>query len=259
LARSPERRAHITAELEKAHIDYEIVEGIDGRDIDLHDPQIIGPSVVDSSWFRPGVAGCALSHLRIYQKILADRLDLALVLEDDINVPTDLNDLADSLAEHLVGAEIALLNYDSEELCKMSREGSVDLASSRMLVLPIDVSQPKSSAAYIITREACKRMNDNVLPVRASPDNWGHFYDECVLDRVRCVVPLPVEKNAEFGSTIDYNSQDSLKARILRIVNQHNLQIFQYVIAFRRKRIGRKWTRVSIVDEPFTSKPSRLE
>ena len=41
--------------------------GVDGGDLDLQDPQIIDPSVLDSDWFRPGVAGCAMSHLRVYQ------------------------------------------------------------------------------------------------------------------------------------------------------------------------------------------------
>ncbi len=41
LARSPERRAHIIAELEKSGIDYEFVDGVDGRDLDLHDAQTV--------------------------------------------------------------------------------------------------------------------------------------------------------------------------------------------------------------------------
>ena len=259
LARSPERRAHITAELEKSGIDYEVVEGIDGRDLDLHDPRTIDPSVLNSSWFRPGVAGCALSHLRVHQKMLADGLDQALVLEDDITVPADLGSLADALADHLVGAEVALLNYDSKETCRMSLEGSVHLPSSRMLVLPIDVSQPESGAAYVITREACKRMNDSVLPVRAKADDWDHFYREGVLDRVRCVVPLAVAKNPAFASTMDYYSRGSFKARLIMLITRYDMRLFRQAISYRRQRIWRKFTRVEIVDKPFVDKPSRLD
>lgn len=258
LARSPERRAHITAELGKAGIDYELVEGIDGRDLDLHDPRTIDPSVLNSDWFRPNVAGCALSHLRVHQKILAQGLDRALVLEDDITVPADLSSLADAVAEHLISAEVVLLNYESRETLRMSLKGSVDLPPSRMLLLPIDVSRPKSSAAYIITREACKRMNDSVLPIRASPDNWRHFYTDGVLDRVRCVVPLAVAKDPAFASTIDYYSRKSVKARLNAFVERYNLRLFQQAIAYRRQRIWRNFTQVEIVDEPFVEKPSRL-
>lgn len=259
LARSPERRAHITAELGKYGISHEVVDGVDGRDLDLQDPQIIDPSVLDSDWFRPGVAGCAMSHLRVYQEILDAGSDHALVLEDDIIVPADLIRLADIVADQMDGAEVALLNYDSKETCKMSREGAVRLPSSRMLVLPIDVSQPASSAAYIITRDACERMIKSILPFRARPDNWGHFYNEGALDRVRCILPLTVTKAPEFGSTIDYNSQGSAKARLLGIITRYNIRFLQKAIAYRRQRIWRKLTQAELVDEPFVVKPSRLE
>jgi glycosyl transferase family 25 len=259
LARSPERRAHITAELEKSGIEFEVVDGVDGRDLDLHDPEIIDPSVLNSSWFRPGVAGCALSHLRVHRKILADGLDWALVLEDDVTLPADLDKLADALTEHLVGAEVALLNYDSKDTCRMSLEGSVDLPSGRVLVLPIDVSQPESGAAYVITREACKRMNDGVLPMRAKADDWDHFYRDGVLDRVRCVVPMAVAKHPGFASTMDYYSRESFKARLIEVVTRYDLRLFHQAITYRRQRIWRKFTQVEIVDKPFVDKPSRLE
>lgn len=259
LARSPERRAHIIAELGKYGIDYEVVEGVDGRHLDMHDPQIIDPSVLNSSWFRPGVAGCALSHLRVYQEVLAAGVEHALVLEDDIIVPADLSRLADIVAAEMVGAEVVLLNYDSKDTCKMSTEGVMHLPSSRLLVLPIDVNQPRSSAAYVITREACERMIKKILPFNARPDNWGHFYNEGALDRVRCIMPLAVAKAPEFGSTIDYNSQDSVKARLLGIIMRYNLRLLQKAVIYRRQRIWRKFTQAEIVDEPFVAKPSRLE
>jgi glycosyl transferase family 25 len=262
LARSPERRAHITAEMGKTGIDYEIVEAVDGRELDLDDARTIesiAPSMLSESWFLPTHVACALSHLRVYQKILADGQDRALVLEDDVTVPAYLGSLADAVAEHLVGAEVALLNYDSKDTCKMSREGLVHLPFSRMLALPIDVYQPASGAAYVITRKACERMDQSVLPVRAKCDHWGHFYSEGVLDRVRCVVPLVVAKSPGFRTTVDYYSQESLKARLLGVVARYDLRLLQQVIAYRRQRILRKWSRVEIVDKPFVAKPSRLE
>jgi glycosyl transferase family 25 len=257
LARSPERRAHIIKELAKSGIDYEIVNGVDGRDLDVLDPQIVAPSVLNKSWFRPGVAGCALSHLRVYQRILADGLDWALVLEDDVTLPADLATLVDDLANHLIGAEVVLLNYDSKDPCGMSQEGSVRLPSSRLLVLPIDVGQPASAAAYVITREACRRLNESVMPVRVRSDEWGFFYREGVIDRVRCVMPLTVTKNPCFGSTIDYHSRGSVKARLLAAGAQ--IPLLYYAIAHRRQRIFRQWTRTELLDKPFVEKPSRLE
>ena len=49
LARSPERLAHMTAELEKARLDYEVITGVDGRDLDLDDPAVIDPALLTRS------------------------------------------------------------------------------------------------------------------------------------------------------------------------------------------------------------------
>lgn len=258
LDRSPDRRAHIAAEFGKTGIDYEIVSGVDGRDLDLHDPRTIDPSSLEMSWFRPGVAGCALSHLSVYRTILADGLDRALVVEDDVTLSADLRTLVDALAPHLVGAEVALLNYDSNNTCLMSSRDAESLPSSRLLALPIDVYQPVSAAAYVITREACERMEKSILPMRAMADDWAFYFMEGILDRVRCVVPMPIIKNPEFGSTIDYHPQSSVRVRLREMAIRHEIRPFLDVIAYRRRRILRQHTRIELVDQPFVAKPSRL-
>ena len=240
----------MAAELAKSQVDYEFFEAVDGREIDLTDPgvrAIIAPSFLSKSSFRPGNAACALSHLGVYKNIIADGLDWALVMEDDVIVPEDLASLADAVAKHLVGSEVALLNFDSEHTCKMSRQGSVDLPHSRQLVLPVDVNQPVSAAAYVITREACERMHGRPLPIWAKADDWAHFYNEGVLDRVRCVVPLAVAKSPDFGSTIGH-SDASLRARLLATITRYDLRLISRAASFRRQRIWRRHTMVEFLD-----------
>ena len=115
LARSVDRRAHITAELKKTGLDYEIITALDGRGsfLDLRDRTIVDPALTYMTQFLPGTAGAALSHLSAYRKIIADGLDEALVLWDDVTLPADLGSLADAVAAQLAGAEVALLSYGS--------------------------------------------------------------------------------------------------------------------------------------------------
>jgi glycosyl transferase, family 25 len=259
LARSLDRRAHIIAELQKTGLDYEIITAVDGRDVDLHDPAIIGPSLLAKNAFPAGTAGCALSHIQAYQKMVADGLDEALILEDDVTLPADLAALADAVAGHLTGAEVALLNYGSPDTCKISPEGSVDLPHSRLLALPIDVSRLVNAGAYVITREACERMLESALPVRANADDWRHFYQEGILDRVRCILPLAVVKSPKFESTIGlYSLGNGVKARVVRPLVSRKIPLLHQVILYRRQRILRQWDRSEIVDMPFIEKPSRL-
>ena len=259
LARSHDRRAHITAELKKTGVDYEIMTAVDGLDLDLTDTTIVNPILASRTISTPGTAGAALSHLNAYRKIIADGLDEALVLEDDVTLPTDLGSLADAVAQQLTGAEVALLSYASPDPCKLSREGSISLPSSRLLALPIELQRLASAGAYVITREACERMVKCVLPVRMHPDEWWFFFKEGALDRVRCVVPLPVHKDPNAVSTMgSYSLRNGLRARLVVPLVRRKIPVLHQVLSYRRQRIYRHWSRTELVDIPFIEKPSRL-
>jgi glycosyl transferase family 25 len=257
LVRSPERRAKVTANLDRCDVDYEIVTGIDAQDFAPTDPHANGkvaPAFYDR--FRPGEAGCALSHMSVYRKILADGPEWALVLEDDIIAPPELATIADAVARCLHGAEVALLNFDSGDVVQVNRIGAIDLPANRQLVAPVHVRQPESAAAYVITREACARMTERAFPIQTKADDWAHFIQIGGIDRLRCVVPLVVRKHPGFGSTMGYYSDSSLKARILAFVDRLGLGLVQRVVAYRREWIWRKYTRVEFVDNPGASLPS---
>jgi glycosyl transferase, family 25 len=260
LARSRDRRTYITAHLHKIGADYEIVTAIDGRDLDLDDSRIIAPSYRTTINLPVGSAGAALSHLAVYRRIIDDGLDMALVLEDDIILPADLNALADAVGKELVGAEIALLSVDTPTPLKMSTEGSLPLSSSRFLALPINASQPLSGAAYVITREACERMVERNFPIRTVADAWGFYYREGILDRVRCVVPIPVRKNPNLSSTMgSYSLGTSAFGRLIAVLMQYRIPVLQQVMAYRRMRIYRQIRLSEFTDGPFVEKPSRLD
>jgi glycosyl transferase, family 25 len=261
LARSLDRRAHITRELQKTSVSYQIVTAVDGRELDMTDAALIDPSFVARGIFPEGSAGCALSHLNIYRKIIEDGLDVALILEDDIVLPADLDKLAAEVGEHLTGAEAALLSVDSPDPLQLSRAGAVRLSGGRHLALPVDLTQPRSTGAYLITREACERMIKLVLPIRANADAWPFFYREGALDRLRCVAPLPVLKNASLTSTIgSYSSLgNGLRSRLAGPLLRHKIPVLHQVLSWRRQRIYRQWARTELVSTPFVEMPSRLE
>ena len=259
LAISLDRRAHVISELEKTSLDYEFVAAVNGRELDLHDPATIAPSFLSTVTCVAGTAGCALSHLDVYRKIIDDGLDMALVLEDDVILPTDLGTLADAVGAHLAGAEVALLSYDSAKPCKMSREGLIQLPFARQLALPIDIWQPLSGAAFIITRQACERMVERGLPLRAAADEWYFYYREGILDRVRCVAPVSVYKNLKLPSTIgSYTLGDSALGRLGAPLLRRKIPLLHQLRAYRLTRIYRSYWRTELVDTPFVEKPSRL-
>lgn len=259
LARSPERRAHIIAELAKTGLDHEFVTAVDGRGLDLHDRTLVSPELLAKNEFPAGTAGCALSHLRVYERIIAEGLDRALVLEDDVVLPGDLGAIVEAVGPNLTGAEVALLNYGSQGTCQMSSEGAVAVGSSGVLALPIDITHLVNAAAYVITREGCERMLHRALPLKANADDWAFFYRAGVLDRIRCVLPTAVTKTAAFESTIGlYSVGGGVRSRILAPLVRRKVPLLHQAILYRRQRILRAWGRSELVDMPFIEKPSRL-
>ena len=260
LARSPERRAHMVAELKKTGMDHEFVTAIDGRDLDAGDPTLVSIEEMSKrSQFPVNSAASVMSHIRCYERMMANGRDTALILEDDAILPRDIDSLADSVARQLTGAEVALLSFSSREPLKISREDAVQIFGDRMLAFPIDAQQPASAAAYVITREACERLVKFLSPVRTNADQFGLFYREGAIDRLRCVVPRSVETSPKFRSTQgSYSLGNGLKARLLWPIVKLELPVLHQVLAHRRERIQGQWTRWEIVDMPFIEKPSRL-
>ena len=259
LARSPERLAHITAELAKTDLPYEIVQAVDGRTLNLTDRGVADPSVISYNRLPAGAVGCALSHIRAQQKAICDGVPEALILEDDVNLPPDLGTIVDAVANYLTGAEVALLNYQTDEPCQLSSTDAIALPSSRLLALPIDVEQLTSAAGYIITRSACERMTKNAPPIQANADDWQFFYKEEILDRVRCVWPQVIIKNAKLDSTIgSYSLGNSPSARLFGRLMRHRTPVLRQLVVRRRKRIFRIRNQSEVVESPFVNKPSRM-
>ena len=260
LARSVDRRAHIISELKKTDLDYEIMTAVEGRDLDLSDTSLVDPSLPNVTQFLAGTTGAALSHLNACRKVIEDGLDAALILEDDVNLPADLGILADAVAAQMSGAEVALLSYGSYGTCQLSQEDSVQLPSERLLAFPINIRLVNSAGGYIITREACERMDKFVLPVRVNPDDWWYFYREGVIDRVRCVAPLPIYKNPRLASTLgSYRLGNSFLGRLLWQLARRKIPLLHQALGYRRERIYRRWSQPEFVDSLFVEKASRLE
>ena len=260
LARSHDRRAYITAELKKTAVDYEVVTAVDGRGVELSDESLIHRSFLNRTASSAGSAGASLSHLNVYRKILEEGHDAALVLEDDVKLPADLGWLADAVAVQLTGAEVALLSVDSPDPCQLSPAGSAALPGGRLLALPLDVTQPRSAGAYVITREACERIVKSLPPIRVQADAWWWFYREGMVDRVRCVAPLPVLKNPNFVSTIGfYSLGNGIKARLAGPLVRGKLPLLHQLLSHRRQRIYQQWGRAEVTDGRFTERPSRLD
>jgi glycosyl transferase, family 25 len=242
----------MVSELHKAGIDHEFVEGVEGRDLDLSDGSLVDPAWLGEDPYWSGVVGCYLSHLKVLKKVLEADTERALVLEDDVILPADMGTLVEAVSTHMAGAEAVLLQHirfgpKRGEAYRVRRRGSVQLPGSRVLAIPADVGDVGGAGAYLITRDACRRMAKAMLPVRAPVDDWSFFCNKGILDKVRCVVPMPVRVNLRFRTTIEHYGPGTLQTRLRNAVTR--VPLLSHALTFRRQRIMARNTQVELVDD----------
>ena len=98
LERSTVRKQHMQALLAPyGFLDVEYIKAIDGRSLSEEELQARFDFKKSKKLYgrrlNAGEVGCTLSHRMIYERILGDGLDYALILEDDITFKRDLNSI----------------------------------------------------------------------------------------------------------------------------------------------------------------------
>ena len=83
LATQPQKKTKFINEWDGLEGNLEFIDAVDGRtmtDEELSQLTLDYPNL----HLAKGEIGCALSHLKIYKKIVEDRIPIALILEDDV-------------------------------------------------------------------------------------------------------------------------------------------------------------------------------
>jgi glycosyl transferase family 25 len=250
-------------ELARTRLEYEFIDGIDGNKLPANDSTIASAVWLAKSPAWPGAIGCALSHLKAYEKIVQDNVNVGLVLEDDVKLPSGIHELAESVAAHMTGTDVVLLQYFSYysaargEAFKFSKERAVNLPQEHAIAFPVDVADVGGAAAYLITREACEVMAKTVIPVRAPADDWAFYFAERAFRTVRCVVPMPIELERGFRTTIDHHSPRSLQTLIRKAAVR--VPGLNQALTWRRQRIIDLQTKVEFADRPADQRAAWTE
>jgi len=83
MRRATERRERMIELLTGMGLSPRIFEAVDGRQMDS-DGKAYWQGSADRAHLSPGEIGCMLSHIRVWQKVLAEGFPQAVVLEDDL-------------------------------------------------------------------------------------------------------------------------------------------------------------------------------
>lgn len=172
LATARLRRARIQAHLDQLGLAYDLVDAVDGRLLSEEERTALGGS---QGAMPPGVIGCYLSHMKVYQTILDRNLPAALILEDDARLPSAVVPL---IMSGPISHDFDYLFFDCETFNHM---GPVFYDAGH----PLDLGHgftafplsggPESTHALMITASAARARMACALPMRQPIDIYDHL------------------------------------------------------------------------------------
>jgi glycosyl transferase, family 25 len=232
LERDAERRDYMRKQLENLGMQAEFVPAVDGRalspfDRTAYDPakalRVYGVEMMDSE------IGCYLSHYRLYERIVQENINAALILEDDCEISPELPQIvrelvADPVPEWLVVRFDTLREKVREPKCrkfmgqrvKTLQHGNLHRLDTHVL----------GFGAYLIRKDGAVRMLDYgrriFMPIDQTMDR---YWENGIAPYI--VRPIPARQNQGYESRIG-----------ARPAGRHRGQPFHIYLA-------RRWQRLS--------------
>jgi glycosyl transferase family 25 len=203
---SADRRAHIMKESGKHSLNIELIDAVVGKELSEND---LETAVFDyrNCDFTRGEIGCALSHIKIYRKIIDEKIPIALILEDDAVLPDNIKDVL----------------KDIEKFNKKSNKPNLILLTKVEKYISSFCKKLENinlykfhkgwlAYGYIINRKGAEILLKHLYPVKVVADHWLYikFYTKLSL---YCVVPHVVESIDGLQSVLenDRNKTDKKK------------------------------------------------
>jgi glycosyl transferase, family 25 len=209
LKRSVERRDYIIKHLNNLSVNFQIIEAVDGSELsdqeilDDHNIRLLKQGT-KTRYMVKGEIGAVLSHFKIYQKMIDEDIELACILEDDIECRENFKDFLNGGNQQIVDWDLLFLGHHSEyskkEAWTINRK-KLKFGNYR-IGEPIEL--PGGAYGYLINREAVKKILKHGYPIRMSIDNYIGNAPALGI-RTRLLSPPCVGHNYEYSSTIFQN------------------------------------------------------
>ncbi len=154
LACAPQRRAWMTQQLADHGFLPEFVTAIDGRKLDAQ-TQDFWQSDPLRAKLSPGEIGCMLSHRKVWQHIVDQQLDRAIVLEDDLVLGPNFRSVAHKLNIALNALGLVRLEGDRRTVV-LQRDATDRVDAHGCHLLRRD--RPIGCGAYAVSNRTARKM-----------------------------------------------------------------------------------------------------
>ena len=230
LKKDTERREYITKHLKDRGIEFELIEGVYGKDLSQQQLDTLvdvkASKKIKGNKMSLNEIGCSLSHQKIYKRILADNLDGAFIFEDDAYTCKDIKKIMD-------------ITYDNRS--KFTKKFWLVMSQSYIninkRILKIDSQYSfhkgrviKCTDAYYIDNAAARKLIKLNSPVKYVADWLREYADKLNIFAINSACNI---QNPIIESTIDENrDNDFKKPRLFRLKELFKKSYRIYIVNF---------------------------
>lgn len=228
LEKDQARRESIAKQLQDLNLEFEVIKAVYGANLSPEERQRDYDDG-KAKWLRsrtlaPAEIGCAMSHINVYKLMAERQLQAALILEDDVVLPSNLKELLNDCTSAL-DTQLALVWLLSP--ATGDRQSGVSTQINKdYLLLPYQAGYFASS--YLLTLPAAQALHKELYPVGDYADCWPLMHRYRVVDLFVFEPPVIEQDQEQFGSSTtvgiqgltlnDYLPKIIYKARRLRSV-----------------------------------------
>ena len=225
LPSSTYRKKEMQKQLEKLKIPFEFVNALDGKTLSQEKiDKLFDVSYPYNRTFRKTEIACILSHKAAMEKAVAQDVEFAVILEDDVLLSKRFTQIIDRLTDMMQARQIVLLHNTPVKrinlLTKANLHGEFNFCSPESLDDRLWLAQ-----GYVLKRETAQDIASNLLPVKNVFDDWLLYKELNLVDHIDFVFPFPVN-HAEYPSDLNIELDSLQKGR--RIGYYDRLKYFVY-------------------------------
>ncbi|MEE6074840.1 glycosyltransferase family 25 protein [Avibacterium paragallinarum] len=175
LKNSPRRDA-IASRLSSLGLKFEFFDAVYGKDLSQEELDKVDFKFSLRYGFKKpmtlGEIGCAMSHIKLYEYLVANNIEQAIILEDDAIVSLDFEDIVkEALRKVPNRMEILFLDHGKGKIFPLTRSLPVRYRLARYLT-PSKSSKRAifKTTGYLITIVGVKKLLNYAYPIRMQAD-----------------------------------------------------------------------------------------
>lgn len=225
LERNQQRRDFSLQRLADVGLNGEIFPAVEGKALNLDELErsgIYNDALAHEKFSRSlsmAEIGCSLSHLRLYQKLIDENIDVAVVLEDDIIFVDEVHERLPELLECLPEDwDLVQLIHKYKDYAVVAPGVVKFMSKSRIPVISVGYA----AVGYLIRKSGARKLLDEGYPVRYPADSligrsprWGTnvYAAQHRLVKINHVFPSEIDQ----GRTLKSKLSNRVKATFVRL------------------------------------------